>query len=244
MSNKMLGPRGTTRNHTLQDDMESLIYVVLYCALLYLPHNLSDQELAQKIWLLFEDAELMDGCLVGGVGKLDNTGSQIHTKSVEFNTPFKEWLNSMMKFCRPPRHMSPGTEDPWTEVHLLDKFWADFLEKHTLKTNDCQPHEHPHVTDRYEVHGEVSRVSSEAILLRKRTAEERSLDHPLSKKPCLPAADSTPTRPVRRSKRLLAQQERSQPRRGTQSNARAPARTKVPTHGRSARRRPQVVVTG
>ena len=65
MSNKMLGPRGTTRNHTLQDDMESLIHVVLYCALLYLPHNLSDQELAQKIWLLFEDVELMEGRLVG-----------------------------------------------------------------------------------------------------------------------------------------------------------------------------------
>ena len=98
MSNKMLGPGGTIWKHTLQDDMESLIYVVLYCALLYLPHNLPDQELARKIWLLFEDAELMEGRLVGGLGKLDNMASQIHTKSVEFNTSLKEWLNSMMKF--------------------------------------------------------------------------------------------------------------------------------------------------
>ena len=237
MSNKMLGPGGTIWKHTLQDDMESLIYVVLYCALLYLPHNLSDQELAQKIWLLFEDTELMEGRLIGGLGKLDNMASQIHTKSVEFNTSLKEWLNSMMKFCR-PRHVPKGTEDPCTEVQLLDKFWADFLEKHTLETNDRRPHEHPHVTVRYEVDGEVGRVSSEAISLGTRTSEERSLDHPpSSKKHCLPAADSTPTRPVRRSQRLLAQQERSQPRRGTQSNARAPARTKVPTRGRSARRK-------
>ena len=237
MSNKMLGPGGTIWKHTLQDDMESLIYVVMYCALLYLPHNLSDQELAQKIWLLFEDAELMEGRLVGGLGKLDNMASQIHTKSVEFNTSLKEWLNSMMKFCR-PRHVPKGTEDPWTEVQLLDKFWADFLERHTLETNDRRPHEHPHVTDRYEIHGEASRVSSEAISLGKRTSEEGSLDHPRSsKKPCLLAAESTPTRPVRRSKRLLAQQEHFQPRRVSRSTARAPARTKVTTRGRSARRK-------
>lgn len=81
MSNKMLGPAGTERNHTLQDDLESLLYVVLYCALLYLSHNLSKSELARTIRVLFEDAELIDGRLVGGIGKLDSAVSRTHTSA-------------------------------------------------------------------------------------------------------------------------------------------------------------------
>ncbi|RPD62298.1 hypothetical protein L227DRAFT_599699 [Lentinus tigrinus ALCF2SS1-6] len=151
MSNRMLAPRGTTIKHTLQDDLESLLYVVVYCAFLYLPHNLSDEELSRTIRLLFEDARLIDGQLGGGQGKLDNAIMRTYTKPVEFNAPLKEWLNTIMDYCYPLRTLRVGQEDPWMQLDLLDKFWAEFLQTHTLESNDRQAHDHPHVTDKYEV---------------------------------------------------------------------------------------------
>lgn len=41
---KMLRDSKGIRPHTIQDDMESLLYVVFYCALHWLPHNLTDDK--------------------------------------------------------------------------------------------------------------------------------------------------------------------------------------------------------
>ena len=38
---------------TIKDDMESLLYVVLYCALHWLPHNLSKDRLSDLITAFF-----------------------------------------------------------------------------------------------------------------------------------------------------------------------------------------------
>ncbi|RPD77918.1 hypothetical protein L226DRAFT_336365 [Lentinus tigrinus ALCF2SS1-7] len=210
MSNRMMAPRGTTIKHTLQDDLESLLYVVLYCAFLYLPHNLSDEELSRTIRLLFEDARLIDGQLGGGQGKLDNASMRTHTKPVKFNAPLKEWLDTIMDYCDPPRTLEMDDPDPWTELDLLDKFWAEFLQTHTLESNDRQAHNHPLVTDKYEVEDAVSRpASSEAISLGKRPSEEYPTDYAsASKKSHCSAVVSVPTRPLRRSERLRVQQSR------------------------------------
>ena len=235
----MLGPGGATTKHTLQDDLESLLYVVLYCALLYLPHNLSEVELARTIRLFFEDAELMDGRLVGGVGKLNNAALRTFTKSLKFNPPLKEWLDAMMNYCNPPHQLEMDEDDPWTDVHLLDQFWTDFLATHTFETNDRQPHEHPHVTDKYDAHDEaVLPVSSEAIALGKRTSEECGTDHPRSpKRSRLSTGVSTPSKLPRRSERIRVLHERSQSRGVTRSNAGAlERRAAVPMRGRATRR--------
>ena len=101
MSNKVLAPQGLIRKHTLQDDMESLFYVILYCALLYLPHNFSKDLLAQTIREMFEASKFTDGYFIGGDGKLDNAVSRRYTKSMELNVPLKEWLDTVMDFCNP-----------------------------------------------------------------------------------------------------------------------------------------------
>lgn len=233
MSNRILAPRGPTLKHTLQDDLESLLYVVLYCALLYLPHNLSKEKLSQTIRLLFEDARFINGRLAGGQGKLDNANSRMYTEPVKFNTPLKDWLDTIMDYCDPPSGLQMQREDPWTQLHLLDKFWADFLQTHTLEANDREEHDHPHVTDEYEEDAEQGRpMSSEAISLGKRPSEERVVHRaPVSKKSRVVAATSTPAQPLRRSKRNRDQQEQSsQPLRITRSVTRELAkRTAVRT---------------
>ena len=54
MSMAMLSYPGKDRKQTFQDDMESLLYVVLYCALLWLPHEHEEGDLEHAIKMMFE----------------------------------------------------------------------------------------------------------------------------------------------------------------------------------------------
>ena len=54
MSIKLLAPNGQQQRPTVKDDMESLLYVILYCSLLWLPHNLSKKELDNAIFEMFD----------------------------------------------------------------------------------------------------------------------------------------------------------------------------------------------
>ncbi len=57
-------------SHTVQDDMESIYYVVLYCALLYLPHRLNGNKLLRLLGLIFDFIADQNGMRVsGGTGK-------------------------------------------------------------------------------------------------------------------------------------------------------------------------------
>lgn len=244
MSNRMLAGRAAMIKHILQDDLESLLYVVLYCAFLYLPHNLSKEDLFQTIRLLFEDAEFENGRIAGGQGKLDNANSRTYTKNVKFNAPLKEWLDTIMDFCDPPRGRNKKTPDPWRQLHLLDKFWGDFLQAHTLERNDRQVHEHPHVTDKYVDHAQAGRLlSSEVISLGKRLSEEHGADGARdSKKSRRTTAVPAPKQPSRRSERIRGQQEHPPSPRVTRSAARESTkptgvRTRPPRRGTQAARR-------
>ncbi|TFK89718.1 hypothetical protein K466DRAFT_584353 [Polyporus arcularius HHB13444] len=130
-------------------------------------------------------------------------------------------------------------EDPRTEIHLLDKFWADFLQTHTLESNDRQVHEHPHVMDEYEDHAQSGRsASSEAISLGKRPSEEHGADYAhTTKKTRRAAAVSAPTRPLRRSDRIRGQQERLKLTRLTRSVAREPTKRRISRRDTQAARR-------
>ncbi|RDX42644.1 hypothetical protein OH76DRAFT_1488525 [Lentinus brumalis] len=155
---------------------------------------------------------------------------------VKFNASLKEWLDTVMDYCNPPTGLiQMRGEDPWTEIHLLDKFWADFLQTHTLE----QVHEHPHVTDEYEDYAQSGRsASSEAISLGKRPSEEHGADYAhTTKKTRRAAAVSAPTRPLRRSDRIRGQQERLKLTRLTRSVARGPTKRGVSRRDTQAARR-------
>ena len=188
--------------------MESLLYVVLYCSFLWLPHNLSKADLASTIQGLFEESSWVYGTLTGGGGKIANAMLRLYTGRVEFNEPLKEWLTTVMDYLSPAKtpHSYAGVGHKWSSPEPLNQFWTDFLQTRTLPQNDRVVHEHPYATGKEEPLG--SDASTEAISLGKRPSEERDDDldgsenMPTPKKPRahMPVA-SPPPQGLRRSQR-------------------------------------------
>ncbi len=196
MSRRVLSVDGLTGNHTLQDDMESLLYVVLYCGFLWLPHNLSKEELAHMIKVLFESFYWDEGNIQGGSGKLSNAIRRQYTGDVEFNEPLKEWLNTVMDYNFPTRASNYRGPSRWSSPDDLEEFWSKFLQTHDLPCNDRIVHDHPHATDKYESpEGSAGSASTEAISLGKRGSEEDHYDEvPVVEKSIShPSHDSTST---------------------------------------------------
>ncbi|KAI9060874.1 hypothetical protein FKP32DRAFT_1556214, partial [Trametes sanguinea] len=82
--------------HTFQDDMEALFYVVLYCSLVHLPHNIMDPiELRTFIEAFFDsDSSTMRfGRLEGGDSKRANSMVRNWTNRVKWeNADLRAWL--------------------------------------------------------------------------------------------------------------------------------------------------------
>ncbi|KAI0694171.1 hypothetical protein C8T65DRAFT_57867 [Cerioporus squamosus] len=124
MSIKMLSDIHGTARQTIEDDMESLLYVVLYCALLWLPHNLSVRELSETYTRFFEFSTIHGGAAVGGDAKASNAYNRRYTRDIVFDCPaVKTWLDTIMDYCSPRRGAEKGK---WTPDHV-DAFWSDFL---------------------------------------------------------------------------------------------------------------------
>ncbi|KAI0629906.1 hypothetical protein C8Q77DRAFT_1180533 [Trametes polyzona] len=60
---------GTRSQHRIADDMESLYYVILYCALLYLPHKLNNQQLIARLNNVFDYSDTSADRHSNGQGK-------------------------------------------------------------------------------------------------------------------------------------------------------------------------------
>lgn len=69
MAPRMLDYGGLERFHVLQDDMDSLLYVVVFCSMLWLPHDTSKEELELAIRMMFEHEEFFFGRWCGGHDK-------------------------------------------------------------------------------------------------------------------------------------------------------------------------------
>lgn len=123
MSSKLLTELDPT--HTLQDDMESLVYVVLYTALHHLPHNLNPDQLAQFIKDFFDASYQWGSQLLGGGAKQANIADRHMTKRVKFeDANFQRWLDTVLDM-----HMSmeeavrdEEVTDMWTDTRHLDSF--------------------------------------------------------------------------------------------------------------------------
>lgn len=106
-------------NHTIQHDMESTLYVVLYCALLYLPHCGGDP--ASCFERMFDETHTRGGRIEGGDGKSKNRSNGTYTANIEWEcSPVTEWLNTVMGY------LSTGSKDRWTP-DILNEFWGKFL---------------------------------------------------------------------------------------------------------------------
>ncbi|KAI0333654.1 hypothetical protein GY45DRAFT_1243997 [Cubamyces sp. BRFM 1775] len=134
---------------TFQHDMESLFYVVLYCALLWLPHNLSEGQLTIIMNHMFGSFSSDQDEWRGGHGKAVNALSRTYTRDLDLGSALGEWVNTVMDYHHPPRDSSMLTEyglSRWSNPDYLDTFWAGFLQSHSLARNDRVVHNHPSAT--------------------------------------------------------------------------------------------------
>ena len=127
------GIYGSERRLTLQDDMESLLYVVLYCALVWQPHSLPRDTLTQVIHRMFDEyVDIPPGPPFGGQAKLGNAQRRAYTGRVQFESHgLHEWLNTMMNYLSPLQHHGEEFRNKWSDPAFIQTFWADFLAAHS-----------------------------------------------------------------------------------------------------------------
>ncbi|KAJ8457588.1 hypothetical protein ONZ51_g11440 [Trametes cubensis] len=136
MSIRMLSFNHAEYKHTIKDDMESLLYVVLYCALLYLPHRFTAKNLTALYDKFFEECQDFGTTMYGGVGKDANGANRTWTRRVRFGSPaLQEWLDTVMNYHSPLAEDGEKYEGMW-EVDKLDTFWSNFLETHELERDN------------------------------------------------------------------------------------------------------------
>ena len=130
--------QGQNGRPTFQDEMESLLYVVLYSALLWQEHGTSRRQLTNIITEMFDRfREFEDGIKDGGDGKLANAQGRVFTRYVRFkNHDLSEWLNTVMDFHSPPPLLEAEYKDKWAHPEQLDAYWHNFLQTHKLESNN------------------------------------------------------------------------------------------------------------
>ncbi|KAI9067440.1 hypothetical protein FKP32DRAFT_1643899 [Trametes sanguinea] len=244
MSIRMLDPKHANAKHTFKDDMEALLYVLLYCALFYTPHNLGQEQLTAVHKTFFYQYEELFGP-GGGRGKFTNAGTRVYTARMKFGSAaFQEWLNTMLDYHQPSDHDKVSPRDMW-EPDRVDEFWSRFLASHTLEKDDRVVHELSHMGE-YNLQSPVSdpiptpymsprtrRARDRRNASRKRARSSEYDDDNNDESSRQSSSDSVagdtstpvPT-PVRRSKRIRAQKTRT-----TSVPAPAPAVTPTRTKG-------------
>ncbi|KAJ3006456.1 hypothetical protein NUW54_g3931 [Trametes sanguinea] len=116
--------------HRLEDDMESMLYVVLYCALLRLRHNFSPEELVQLMNLMFDQSYEFGGTNAGGYHKQINMMSRRMTDPVRwYRSQIQEWIETVYDYLAPTAETPKERHNKWSAAHL-DRFWRWFLSKH------------------------------------------------------------------------------------------------------------------
>ncbi|PIL22327.1 hypothetical protein GSI_15015 [Ganoderma sinense ZZ0214-1] len=120
---------GTTRQrHTIGDDIESMIYVVLYCALIWLPLKDPVPQDVQNVLHMFDYwTPWKDGAIRGGQLKSTNLEDQSYTSSLEWTVPtIQRWLTEALNQLvarRAKRSMSKRR----TIAKGFHAWWGKFL---------------------------------------------------------------------------------------------------------------------
>lgn len=113
--------------HSLGDDLESILYVVLYCALLWLPVTSPNRTLEWWLTSFFHIPRHPGG---GAPEKTLNASQRMftkHLKSVK-SPAILDWLNAAMDL-----HYSGGFPNPaWDDGKALGAMWKEMLDKDTM----------------------------------------------------------------------------------------------------------------
>ncbi|KAI0663995.1 hypothetical protein C8Q70DRAFT_213469 [Cubamyces menziesii] len=175
----LLQEEGEKPPHHLVHDMESLLYVVLYCGLTRIPLKSPSDPLAFKnlIHNMFDMACEYEDRFIGGEGKRSNGRTRLYTASIVWNSPgIGEWINTMCDMHKPRKDSQPSDYGKWTAPHV-DRFWAGLLDKNIgqLPKNNRQ--------DNIAVHEGLAALAPGSLLRTPRHAtiasyEERNVQDP------------------------------------------------------------------
>ncbi|CDO75295.1 hypothetical protein BN946_scf184654.g3 [Trametes cinnabarina] len=193
--------RAMDGKHTLVDDLEALLYVVLYCALFYLPHNLSAQDLSHFKEAFFDGSMYWPGGVMhGGIAKLANAHTRFYTEEVHFGSAaLEEWLRTVMDLHCPHLGSHVPDEKTWT-LDNLDAYWTEFLSTHNLERNNRQEHKLPMNTTVTSHSTSSSSSPNVSLLPRKRRVNE------------IGPEEEEPRKTVRSSSRTGAEPSTTRPR--------------------------------
>ncbi len=126
--------------HTFLDDMESLLYIVLYCALLWQPHDLTPEYLTQTIARMFDLQQFDSSVQHGGGGKAANALHRTFTGLMHLQSPsLQEWLTNVIDYHHPPRELLDEYAGRWSPEYF-DTYWTTFLQSHVLESNNRDVH--------------------------------------------------------------------------------------------------------
>lgn len=182
MSWRMLDRVHANSEHTFLDDMESLVHLVLYCALLYLPHAFDKKALLQTFQNYFEQSGgVPPGPTHGGDLKFTTAHDRGLIRAAQFESAsLAEWLTTMLEMQCPPGWNTEGYNygERWTPEYI-DAFWSEFLGMHILERDDRVVHdvtrEQRYDFDELSVTQPTAPPTPRTAPKRKRSAAERNL---------------------------------------------------------------------
>ncbi|KAH9915714.1 hypothetical protein B0H21DRAFT_887034, partial [Amylocystis lapponica] len=129
MSGRLLKETGL--GHIIQDDMDSMLWVVLYCGYLWLRvKTLTDNKLDDIVYELFEYSRynVEKNTAMGGNAKRHNALSREYTNYFEFEcVPFQKFCETMMDYHHPLDHTKVELAGKWEHPRHFEEVWDTFL---------------------------------------------------------------------------------------------------------------------
>ena len=129
----------TATNHTyrLKDDLESILYIVLYCALKWLPVTSS----LGLYWWLTQFFSVEPGEVGGAPPKIANASGRYYTKSLTTtrSQAVLDWLDAAMDLhYHADKEDSLGGPNPtWNDGKALEQMWKKTLEGELPEDDSC-----------------------------------------------------------------------------------------------------------
>ncbi|RDX44317.1 hypothetical protein OH76DRAFT_1409174 [Lentinus brumalis] len=257
MSHRMQMAINIHQKHTLQDDMESLLYVILYSGILWLPNDLPQFLVSKIIFEFFEYMTLVDNIPQGSMAKIANSTSRATTAKFRFSSAaFQDWLNTVVDY---QSDMVRYRGERWNTPEHLDRFWSTFLQTRELERDDRVVRtipDHTSTSSRPSIRRrEVPQATADSAPTpkpsRKRPATQRDAPTPSSSRPKrvknlvpvttgrateprrAPRSKPPPTQPTRFSQRVLDRQARPKTSTAPVTESSRPSDTaRRPTKGR------------